>query len=360
MVGVTCSCGTRLPVVARNRAGRCPACGALLPAPASADPGAKSAGTTQGHRVGRTGGEPRRSARKAWKVRPAGWKGNDWASRSAAEAVSAGSEPSRDSASAAEGMATGATATRADGLIDCLLYPIAQRNGLLLLAVVPVGVSVAASQIDTRQNQSLVQAAFCLLLLVYLLYGLLFLGRVLVASALGQARHPRLWGWSLAVLLEGVGRWVWGCSAGLAIGGIPAVAYWVTCGDLDVVDRFLLFELASLGALYAQLALAAALLHDDVWAANPLRITRALCRLGKSYVPCCVVTTLALLLCALAYSILFEGPRAAGFFEQPGALWAFTAFVFYEAMVVFRVLGLFCHRQAAVLGWSRERPSWGA
>ncbi len=40
--------------------------------------------------------------------------------------------------------------------------------------------------------------------------------------------------------------------------------------------------------------------------------------------------------------------------------WVYWVMLLYGAMVVLRVLGLFYHRHARLLGWFRERPRWGA
>src|SRR5262249_10924859 len=154
----------------------------------------------------------------------------------------------------------------------------------------------------------------------------------------------------------GLGRWAWAAAWGFLLGGLPAMVYWKYCGDLDLFDRIVLLELLAVGSVYSQMALAAALLHDDLWAAHPVTVFRAIWRIGWAYAAPCLVAGLALLLAIGAFWAVATAP-------SPGlaalGLWAFWLFVLYEAMVVLRVLGLCYHRHSARLGWFHERPRWG-
>jgi hypothetical protein len=98
------------------------------------------------------------------------------------------------------------------------------------------------------------------------------------------------------------------------------------------------------------------LLHNDFRAANPITVTRAIVRVGWSYVwPCLVTGTaigLSIGLGAVAFNASEDWVAVVG-------LWVFWVFVLYAVMVAFRVLGLFYHRHAAKLGWFRDRPRWG-
>src|SRR5262249_12469990 len=120
-------------------------------------------------------------------------------------------------------------------------------------------------------------------------YALLFLGHMLVASALGGNDHPRWPEWRPSDIAEGVGRWFWAAVFGGAIGGVPLVLYWMQCGDIDWLDWIVFFELILISIGYALMALSAALLHDSLIAANPITVLAAIVRLGWGYLRPCLV-----------------------------------------------------------------------
>jgi hypothetical protein len=187
-------------------------------------------------------------------------------------------------------------------------------------------------------------------------YALLFLARVLASSALGEVHHPRWPDWEPFAIAAGLGRWLWAGFVGGVVGGVPAVAYWVYCGDIDLFDTIILTELIALGAVYALMALMASILHEDLWAANPLTVFVAIYRVGWGYARPCLV-------CGAAVTV--AGTLLAGALETGDAVAsAFLFFAFwvvglYLAMVVLRVLGLYYHQNARVLGWFRGRTGWG-
>ena len=140
------------------------------------------------------------------------------------------------------------------------------------------------------------------------------------------------------------------------VGGVPATAYWIYCGDIDLFDAVILAELAAVGSVYALMALMASILHEDLRAANPITVFSAIFKLGWGYARPCLVCGAAV----MAALTLFLGAYEA----SGAALSAFLMFVFwvvalYLAMVVLRVLGLYYHKNARVLGWFRDRSRWG-
>ncbi len=189
-------------------------------------------------------------------------------------------------------------------------------------------------------------------------YSLLILGQMLVSSAMGEADHPNWPEWNPETISEGLGRWLWAAVFGLALGGFPIVVYWINCGTIDWFDRVVFAELVIVGAGYAQMALAASLLHESVVGANPITVVVAIGRIGWDYVQPCVVAGIAVMLAGgLLWKVLFGMPtlRIAAL-----GLWAFWVFSLYEAMVVVRLLGLtyFAHSDALI--WFRSRPRWTA
>lgn len=250
---------------------------------------------------------------------------------------------------------------------ESLLYPLWDATGLSFLIFLPPLLWLSSLPVFgilplllRAGGLILVLAPFAFGMVIFfalvLGYVLLFLGRVLVSSALGEVAHPRMPDGDFHSLLGGVGRWLWAALVGVAVGGLPALAYWLRCGDIDLFDRVVLGELFALGAGYSLMALAAALLHDNVWAANPITVVQAICRVGWSYVGPCLLAGFAVML-ALGLFALLE--QASAVWVTAVGLWLFWVFGLYEAIVVMRVLGLFYRRHAAALGWIRDRPRWG-
>jgi hypothetical protein len=185
---------------------------------------------------------------------------------------------------------------------------------------------------------------------------LLFLGHMLVASALGENDHPRWPEWTPSDISEGVGRWFWAGLFGGALGGGPLVYYAMHCGEIDWFDWLVFLDLVILSVGYALMALAAALLHDNILAANPVTVFLSIYRIGWDHLRPSLAGTLALMLAAAAVWALIDWmPTMWG--EGLG-LWGFWVFLFYEAMVVVRMMGLTYHAHALDLQWFRRRPRW--
>ncbi|WP_435006392.1 hypothetical protein P12x_003966 [Tundrisphaera lichenicola] len=183
-------------------------------------------------------------------------------------------------------------------------------------------------------------------------YILLFLGQVLITSALGEVSQPRSPGWDLIEIGVGLGRWFWALIIGGLVGGLPALTYWIGCGEVDLMDRIVLIDLLVPGMAYAQMALLASLIHESPLAANPATVYRAIRRLGWTYFKPCLETS--------AYVVIVTGLfagmlRIRGDLAQSIACYLFWVVSFYASMVLLRRLGLFCFRNAVVLDWYPDR-----
>jgi len=157
-------------------------------------------------------------------------------------------------------------------------------------------------------------------------------------------------------MASGIGRWLWAGLVGGAVGGVPALAYWVECGDIDAFDTIILAELIALGAVYALMALLASILHEDLLGANPVTVFSAVWKLGWGYAQPCLVCGAAGVLCGTILMGAFEAsspPVSAFLFLVFWVVWL------YASMVVLRVLGLYYARNAGRLGWFRGRTGWG-
>jgi hypothetical protein len=258
-------------------------------------------------------------------------------------------------------------------LAECLVYPLRDGPGLGLLVLLPplmfllslpIFDVIAVLQPLTKKNWALgllivpVMVPLTFSFLMIFGYALLFLGHVLVASSLGENDHPRWPEWHPSDIAEGVCRWFWAGIFGVALGGVPLAQYWLRCGDIDWVDWIVFAELTILGAGYALMALAAALLHDNFIAANPFTVIGAVFRIGWGYVRPCVVAAAGLGLILLGvWALLYALPNV---WTEAIAIWAFWVLLFYVAMVVLRMMGLTYHAHALHLHWFRRRPQWAS
>ncbi len=257
---------------------------------------------------------------------------------------------------------------------EALAYPLADGPGIALLVVFPpflTIMSVPVFEIVTLFRSGprgdfnplaflIVPFSLPMVISFTLTFGyvLLYLGRVLVSSAVGERDHPRYPIWERFTILEGVGRWIWAGLLGFGVGALPAIAYWKNCGDVDWLDLVVFAELLALGAGYAQMALAAALLHDSLAMANPITVARAIWSIGWAYLYPSLVAAVAVMLGAAAWTLVMYYPPGLG--TAALGLWGFWVFALYEAMVVLRVVGWCYYRHGQAIGWFRTRPSWGA
>ena len=256
---------------------------------------------------------------------------------------------------------------RAARLRDCLAYPLIDGPGVALLFFLPPFLTIMAMpaldlMVHFKPGNAL--NPVYLLIIPFSLplaasftmtvgYILLFLGRVLSYSALGDEDHPRWPKWDRMEILEELARWTWAGLMGISIGGFPAVAYWISCGKVDTLDLFLFFDLAAVGVAYAQLALVAALLHESMLAANPATVLRSVGRIGWDYLRPCLLTTLAMMLDLAAWAVVLTRSPSVGMGVL--GLWACWVLTLYLGMVIFRVLGVVYNRHAEDLDWFGTR-----
>ena len=250
-----------------------------------------------------------------------------------------------------------------DRLRHCFVYPLIDGAGVALLFFFPPFLAIMALPVidlvvqfrpsNALNPVNLLILPFTLPLIIcfsFLVgYILLFVGRMLTASSLGDELHPRLPTWNRLEILEELARWVWATVMGAVIGGFPAAYFWVHCGDLDFLDWFILLDLVILGVSYAQMALMAALFHETLLAANPITVVSSITRIGWTYlIPCVVTTTLLLVAFSSWYLVLYHSP---GVGWGVVGLWACWVMTLYLVMVLARMLGFLYARHAKVLHW---------
>ncbi len=187
-------------------------------------------------------------------------------------------------------------------------------------------------------------------------YVLIYLSNVLTSSSFGEPMPPRSPTWSGDEVFRILGRWFWALFAGVAVGFVPAVAYWIQCGELDWSDHFMLFNLYVVGVAYSQMALLAALLHDDPFAANPITVIRALRHVGFDYVFLSLLTAFWVIAVVFAFARIQE---VQSFIPYTLLSCLFWFGFLYSAMVMARCQGLFARRNKVVQKWFPYRPMWG-
>jgi hypothetical protein len=256
--------------------------------------------------------------------------------------------------------------------VDTVLYPLSDGSGVALLLFLPPPLAIMTLPvIDLFRLVSAKNTLAPLVLLVMPIalplivsfalvagFVLLFYGRVLASSAFGEDDHPRWPSWDTHEIAQGLGRWTWAALMGFAVGGFPALVYWINCGEVDATDWVIFLDLAGLGTAYALMALAAAMLHENLLAANPAAVVAAIGRVGWDYVGPCMLCLFAVgSTIAAWWAVLLHSPSV-----EVGAigLWGCWVWLLYQGMVVFRVLGLTYHKHTDSLAWFRSPPRWGA
>jgi hypothetical protein len=336
-ITLVCSCGMRMkaPGAVPGRVGKCPRCGSFLKVPEgpSAEP------------------------------------------VTAPEAVpnAPGARPATFVKHRSRGRQAAAPRGKSDGFVspprmaetryvDSLLYPLWNASGIALLAFMPPLLWFCTAPmfvvLGTMDKAGINVLGFIFLVPQLLLmatvggYILLFLGQVLVTSSLGEVAQPRSPGWDISEISEGLGRWFWALIIGGVIGGLPALTYWITCGEVDLFDKIVLVDLLLPGMAYAQMGLLATLLHESPLAANPVTVTRSIIRVGWSYIAPCAETGAVLVVMTGFFSGVLRIKNPIG---QSVACWLFWLVALYVSMVLLRRLGLYCYRNAVVLEWFPER-----
>jgi hypothetical protein len=257
--------------------------------------------------------------------------------------------------------------------LECLIYPFNDGPGLGLLILLPpflwflslpIFDIIAALQPITKSHWALGLLIVPVLIPVLFSFGmtfgyaLLFFGHVLVSSAMGEIDHPRWPEWHPADISEGLCRWFWAAIIGAILGGVPAFFYWYHCGDIDWYDWVVVGELVMIGTAYAQMALAASLLHENVIAANPVTVVMAIIRLGGCYLrPTLLASTVLVLTGFGVWGLFYKLPSM---WLEALALWMFWLLFLYAAMVTLRMMGLTYHAHALDLSWFRRRPRWAS
>ena len=134
-------------------------------------------------------------------------------------------------------------------------------------------------------------------------YWLQYLGRVLVASAMGETIPPRLPDRNFDGFLNGMGPWLIWSVLGLVPGLLPLILYGLTLSTASEASSLVALALLSLGLPYIVMALMMTFLHDHSMAATPRGVMGAILQLGGHYGKLCLIVGAALALGAGTFLI---------------------------------------------------------
>ena len=329
---LVCSCGMKLnaPGAVPGRVGKCPRCGSLLKVP-EPPPAAEA--------PPRPRTRPRTSGGTFVEVR--GFAKQEKPKRGHGDGLVAHPRVPE---------------TR---LVESLTYPLWNDSGVAILVFLPpllmittVPLPGIVRMLASGEAATMVGILWALplffLFAIVAGYVLLWLGRVLVSSALGEVAQPRSPAWDLGEIASGLGRWSWALIIGGVGGCVPAVAYWIRCGEVDWFDRIVLLDLIVPGMAYAQMALVASLMHESPLAANPITVIRAIFRAGWGYLSPCLFTGACLVFLAAMLGVV---ARVADPLGQFVGVWAFAVASLYLSTVVARRVGVFFFHRSVVFQW---------
>jgi len=339
---LVCRCGRRVraPGAVPGRVGRCPGCGEALRVPeAPSAPPIEVEAPPAPEPVAAARPAPRRRKRK-----PSGLI---------------------DRLEAWDGLVPRPqTSASARSVFRNLLYPLWDANGLAFLVIFPILwwlISLPTFEYLSllAQGEPAIAPIRALIpsltgLIIVLGYTLAFLNQVFLSSAHGETRHPRWPELDLWELVRGVLRWAWALLAGFLVGGLPAFWFLGRVEEPRFSDWAIFGGLWAFGALYAEVALVASLLFDDILAINPATVGRAVWVSRFGFLRSLILSAAILIPTGLLFTAVLHvsEPHLA-----IGSWLLFWGVAFYGALVAMRVLGTEYHRHARALGWFREGRS---
>jgi hypothetical protein len=188
-------------------------------------------------------------------------------------------------------------------------------------------------------------------------YGLQYLGRVLVSSAMGESVPPHSPQRNFEGFFHGISPWFVWIGLGLGVGLMPVWWYAFFRGDEPVhLGIAMVLGLASVPYILA--ALMMSFLHDDPMAPKPWNVLLGLFRLGPSFWALCVFITMtvAVALGIFVLVVLLRGYLYWLYLPLSLGCWVV---VHWTAVVVMRLLGTYYFHHKDDLRWHRAHPRWG-
>ncbi len=369
---LVCGCGLKVRAAGASpgRVGRCPRCGGELRVP-EAIPEKQPIPT----RAADSGGEePGYGLRPAKKI-PARKKSGR-AQPSDITPPRTGYVERKSALPMAGGILPPLQKTEASWLAS-ILYPLRSADSLAVIAsltailwlftiLVPeycLGLMGDADQMGTPTIGKLI-ALISILPVAFLLpfavfYWIQYLGRVVVASAMGETIPPRTPDRNFDGFFSGLGPWFTWLFLGLGVGLLPALLCRQLLSSENPATNLLALGFAGLGLPYILAALLMTFVHDDSLAAKPASVLVALFQLGSSFLFLSAFAAALVAAAAGIFALVFH--LRENFFKTYifacVPCWAFSVWI---TIVVMRILGNHYHPRRKALGWNLDRPRWGA
>jgi hypothetical protein len=199
---------------------------------------------------------------------------------------------------------------------------------------------------------------YVILFPLVILYWLQYLGRVIVASAMGETHPPRTPDRNFAGFFHGISPWLIWLVLGVSVGVLPLCYYGLSLSSWSDANFLAVTGLLLLGLPYALMALMLTFLHDSPVAATPWNVMGSIVRLGASYGSLTLFVSAALAIAGATCGVAFL-VRAHVFWLYVISSFGCWVVVQWTAIVVMRVLGNCYYHNRNTLRWHRESPRWG-
>ena len=262
------------------------------------------------------------------------------------------------------------------GLIGSLLYPLRGAEAVAIAVVMGsilwgftillpeycLAIWADANSLGTPSMGMLVVLISAipaiLLLPLFLIYLLQYLGRVLVSSARGDLVPPRMPDRNFDGFFHGLSPWVIWLVLGVSVGLLPFTLL-IALGDRSLSDRpIAAVSLLILGAAYALVALMLSFLHDRPLACAPPGVLSALLHHGGTLMPALLKASALLGLGAVSF-VLLRSLRTSQYWIYLISALGWWVLSVWLAIVVMRLLGVHYVRNQATLKWHGKDPRWG-
>ncbi len=369
---LVCGCGLKVRAAGATpgRVGRCPRCGGELRVP-EATPEEQPIPTRAADSTGEEPGYGLKPAKKTTTRKKSGRAQN-----SDITPPRTGFVERKMALPMAGGILPPLQKTEASWLAS-ILYPLRSADSLAVIAsltailwlftiLVPeycLGLMGDADQMGTPTIGKLI-ALISILPVAFLLpfavfYWIQYLGRVVVASAMGETIPPRTPDRNFDGFFSGLGPWFAWLFLGLGVGLLPALLCRQLLSSENPVTHLLALGFAGLGLPYILAALLMTFVHDDSLAAKPASVLVALFQLGSSFLFLCAFAAVLVAAAAGIFALVFQ--LRQNYFKTYifacVQCWAFSVWI---TIVVMRILGNHYHPRRKALGWNLDRPRWGA
>jgi hypothetical protein len=199
---------------------------------------------------------------------------------------------------------------------------------------------------------------YVILFPLVILYWLQYLGRVIVASAMGETHPPRTPDRNFAGFFHGISPWLIWLVLGVSVGVFPLWYYASSLSSWSDASIPAVIGLLLLGLPYVMMCLMLAFVHDSPVAATPWNVIASVFRLGASYGSLTLFVSAALAIAGATCGVAFL-VRAHVFWLYVVSALGCWIIVQWTAIVVMRILGNYYFQHRNTLRWHRESPRWG-